>query len=69
MQKYIQKPISTLNKVEAIILSLYHLKTVNEEVNIENEKNLICTWTILPICFFLLKKMLPLFILKWNLEN
>lgn len=34
-----KNPFSTLNKVEVyIILSLYHLKTVNEEVNIENEK-------------------------------
>lgn len=34
-----KNPFSTLNKFEVyIILSLYHLKTVNEEVNIENEK-------------------------------
>lgn len=34
-----KNPFSILNKVEVyIILSLYHLKTVNEEVNIENEK-------------------------------
>ena len=34
-----KNPFSNLNKFEVyIILSLYHLKTVNEEVNIENEK-------------------------------